>query len=280
MKNFDSVPAALEQAASLALQFTAAPRDYLGPATNAMKEQAALGERLAAAIRALHVTAAPAAAPQAAADERQAFENKFPGVCGHWNGQNYGDSRCQRMWEVWQSRADLAAAPVQAQEPANENEWLVANLMKSLRPIRDYAADIAGNIGVLGSPPRRVPDIEWVAFTEAANRMVRDYVACAAPVQPVAVPDGGRDAALAIVNDLRIWMSDKPAGPKQSVESLAAYIAAPAAQGDAKELTDERIYDIAASCEIGIGHNDHETSQRFEFARAILAAIAASKEAP
>ncbi|UQV43389.1 hypothetical protein KIV45_15570 [Janthinobacterium lividum] len=46
----------LEQAANLAIKLTAAPRDYLGPATDAMKTRAALGEKIAAAIRTLHVT--------------------------------------------------------------------------------------------------------------------------------------------------------------------------------------------------------------------------------
>lgn len=115
-----------------------------------------------------------------------------------------------------------AAAPVQAQEPANENEWLVANLMKALQPIRDFAAD-RGNPYQTGIAP-----LDWEAFAEAANRMVRDYKPCTmvqaqepvwtkemvkevhanaailaskikpgkisdpdfAPVQPVAVPDG------------------------------------------------------------------------------------------
>ena len=63
------------------------------------------------------------------------------------------------------------------------------------------------------------------------------------------------------------------AAPAQVQEPAIWHVASESAQGDAKELTDERIYDIAASCELGIGHNDHETFQRFEFARAILDAI-------
>lgn len=44
---------ALEQAAKLAIQFTTPPRDLLGPATTAMKHEAAMGLRLAEAIRKL-----------------------------------------------------------------------------------------------------------------------------------------------------------------------------------------------------------------------------------
>lgn len=65
----------LEQAANLAIKFTAAPRDYLGPTPNAMKMQAALGEKIAAAIRALSVplptaaqTPQPMTAPTPAAE--------------------------------------------------------------------------------------------------------------------------------------------------------------------------------------------------------------------
>lgn len=46
--------------------------------------------------------------------------------------------------------------------------------------------------------------------------------------------------------------------------------AAPAVANGA--LTDEAIYDISASCEIGIEHDDDETKKRIDFARAILAA--------
>lgn len=44
---------ALEQAAKLAIQFTTPPRDLLGPATTAMRQEAAMGLRLAEAIRKL-----------------------------------------------------------------------------------------------------------------------------------------------------------------------------------------------------------------------------------
>ena len=69
----DAEPSALlDQAANIAIRLTAAPSDYLGPATEAMKTRAAQGEKIAAAIRALHVTATPAAATQVVADERAA----------------------------------------------------------------------------------------------------------------------------------------------------------------------------------------------------------------
>lgn len=48
---------ALEQAAKLAIQFTTPPRDLLGPATIAMKQEAAMGLRLADAIRKLRPAA-------------------------------------------------------------------------------------------------------------------------------------------------------------------------------------------------------------------------------
>ncbi|MBB5610596.1 MULTISPECIES: hypothetical protein [unclassified Janthinobacterium] len=73
-------------------------------------------------------------------------------------------------------------------------------------------------------------------------------------------------------------LGEKIAAAIRALHITAAPIA-PAVQGYAKEMTDERIYDIAASCEIGIGHDDHETSLRVEFARAIVATIAASKAA-
>lgn len=47
---------ALEESAKLAIKFTAVPRDVLGPATVNMKTLAAVGEKLAAAIRALRTT--------------------------------------------------------------------------------------------------------------------------------------------------------------------------------------------------------------------------------
>jgi len=48
--------AVLGKAAKLAIKLTAVPRDVLGPATAHMKAQAAVGEKLAAAILALATT--------------------------------------------------------------------------------------------------------------------------------------------------------------------------------------------------------------------------------
>jgi hypothetical protein len=276
MKNIDNVPAALEQAASLALQFTAAPRDYLGPATPAMKEQASLGERLAAAIRALRVTAAPAAAPKVAADER-ALQAAIQRVRAHEQqigASVNGDISIGLHYAV--NALGLAvdalerAVPVQAQVP-------VACVLTPAE-IEEIDDEVLKK-GMRGADGKRQG--YCVLFAQAV--IAANNAKCA-PAQPVAAPDGwkwmpikatGAMADAGAFSGLPVGAAE-PWIAKQVWEAMAAQSpAAPAAQGDAKELTDERIYDIAALCEIGIGHNDHETSQRFEFARAILAAIAA-----
>jgi hypothetical protein len=115
----DHLQDALEQAANLAIKFTAVPRDYLGPATQAMKLKAELGEKLATAIRALHVKAVPAAAPQVAVDERAAFEAAARRITHSDDssfgreGDDYADYTQSRHWAFWQARAALTAAPVQ-----------------------------------------------------------------------------------------------------------------------------------------------------------------------
>lgn len=225
-------------------------------------------------------TAASAAAPQVAADERRAFENKFPGVCGQWNGQNYGDNRCQRMWEVWQARATLAAAPVQAQELVIPVGWCI---VPTGRYVTDAILLAAGNIA-----SRKYAEMldaaEFLYEEELTAGRITFHPSTASPAQPVAAPAGwkwmptkatGAMADAGAFSGLPVGAAE-PWIAKKVWEAMAAQSpAAPAAQGDAKELTDEHIYDIAASCGIGIGHNDHETSQRFEFARAILADAAA-----
>ncbi|RSZ60002.1 hypothetical protein HF313_14905 [Massilia atriviolacea] len=64
-------------------------------ASNALAEIAAL-------------QAAPAQGSIDTPDERALFEREFPGVSASWNGADYGASRCQRMWTVWQARAHIA----------------------------------------------------------------------------------------------------------------------------------------------------------------------------
>ncbi len=175
----------------------------------------------------------PAAAPQAVADERAAFEKtmndsrflpaelNFIRVGSPSGRDEYANSHLQSNWLGWQARAALAAGPAQAQVPV----------------IWYDASEGAQDDGKLYE----------------SNRMLSIVGSSEGPFGRFTTPLFGQRAPLFSLNST-----------------------APAAQGDTKELTDERIYDVAASCEIGIGHNDYETFQRFEFARAILDAIAAS----
>lgn len=72
-KQGDERAAALEEAAKLAIKFTAVPRDVLGPATMHMKTLAAVGEKLAAAIRALPAAPAQKTVPHHFACEQKGF---------------------------------------------------------------------------------------------------------------------------------------------------------------------------------------------------------------
>lgn len=240
MKSIDNVPPVLEQAASLALQFTAAPRDYLGPATPAMKEQAALGERLAAAIRALRVTAAPTAAPQVVAVERAA-------------------------------RIESALARLLASDPTTS---------------ACSEDDLSAAVNDASAPP-------FVREQAAAMLAARAALA-AAPVQPVAVPVGvveptymteeqGRDWAW---KDVKKGVGTKgwTAGDNGNFFGFFVHgwnyrgqfekqrFAAPAAQGDAKELTDAEI------CAIITPLFQNRTCSKHDIAifRAAIAAKAAS----
>ena len=56
------------------------------------------------------VNAAPPATPAAQpADEREAFEARFPDAGAHWDGQRYLSTIYARAWDAWQARAALAA---------------------------------------------------------------------------------------------------------------------------------------------------------------------------
>lgn len=201
-----------------------------------------------------------AAAPQVVADERAAFE-KF--CCDREQPLDHCLERSKEYpddydlefidwcWEGWKARAALVAAPVQTQEPV---DW---------QKIALYYNDL---------------------YSKEKNR---------APVQPVAVPEALR--LLSILFDS--WENGTACQEsfdgvsignafKLSDEDFHACVkilegmprAAPAAQGDAKELTDDEIEAMMhESGLIGIaGDNPLLESKLIAFARAAIAAKAAS----
>ena len=55
-------------------------------------------------------------------------------------------------------------------------EWALKNLMLTLRPLREHAADVLTEVQSPSSyhwPRRGVSDLEWVAFADAANKIIR-----------------------------------------------------------------------------------------------------------
>ena len=245
----DAGPSALlDQAANLAIRFTAAPRDYLGPATDAMKTRAALGEKIAAAIRVLCVLpppAAPAPQPMAAATTS-------------------ADVTPLVATDVRAARIESALARLLASDPTtaacSEDDLFAATNDASAPPfVREQAA----------------------AMLEARAALA------AAPVQPVAVPDGEViKAAQALLDEHKSACLTDPmyaliemAKNDEEASVSAALLAdlfraiddAPAAQGDAKELTDAQIDQLAIQI-----YGSTATAQERQLARA---AIAASKAA-
>lgn len=259
----DAGPSALlDQAANLAIRFTAAPRDYLGPATDAMKTRAALGEKIAAAIRVLHVTAAPAAAPKVEADERAALEDErnaaYPVPESPDASVNLravaGRSGFTRGWKA---RAAFAAAPMQAQEPVIWYDARAGAVDAGLLYESTRSLSIVGSSeGPFGQ------------FTTPLYR---------AQVQPVAMPDGWQatDDEIAAWNtrhDLRISSATDRRAVFEDAQTLRPQLAAPAAQGDSKELTDAQIDQLAIQI-----YGSSATAQERQLARAAIAASKAVK---
>lgn len=220
---------------------------------------------------------APAAAPQVVADERAAFEARVkqfakdsnvgryteegarhnnevwqapdwtPVACG-----DYIASSISFGWRMWQARAALASAPVQAQEPESmkllRSLWSDEGLRQLMRPDQQ----------------RRIEE-------------------CLATVQPVAMPDGvaklkhERDTLAQGIADAAlksgIWNGEvNLTGPHllMMLGDMASCIAAENA-----ELTDEQITEVWQSMPGG----PHGWLKSFGFIQFARAAIAASKAA-
>lgn len=281
----DAGPSAmLDQAANLAIRFTAAPRDYLGSATDAMKTRAALGEKIAAAIRALCVLPPPVApapqpmvaatttadvTPQVVTDVRAAriesalarllASDPTTAACSEddlfaaTNDASAPPFVREQAAAMLEARAALAAAPVQAQEP----------------------------IGEVAAQGRFTSNVDWFSgyMPPIGTKLYT------APVQPVAVPDGEViKAAQALLDEHKSACLTDPmyaliemAKDGEEATVSAALLAdlfraiddAPAAQGDAKELTDAQIDQLAIQI-----YGSTATAQERQLARA---AIAASK---
>jgi len=71
-----------------------------------------------------------------------------------------------------------AAAP--ARRP-NNNDWLIENLFKAMRPLRDVAQQVHSNAiesrcgPVLASPLPEVSEPEWIAFGDAADQLLKNH---------------------------------------------------------------------------------------------------------
>lgn len=120
------------------------------------------------------------AAPQVVADERAAFEASEPGMHLVRDDDGEYENPCVASgWKSWQDRADLVAAPVQAQEPvpkaAQQNGGLVRAALVDLLGLERHAMAIA---------------MSFEVQSDYRARFARARQALAAPVQPVAVPDG------------------------------------------------------------------------------------------
>lgn len=169
-----------------------------------------------------------AAAPQAVADERAAFEKAmndlrffpaeldFSRTPSPGGRDEYANKHLESCWNGWQARA---AAPVQAQEPV---AWKVGD------DVFDTLTEAKLNV----RNPELTPEPLYRAL-----------------VRPVAVPDGWRDAALesavqAVAERAGKWQTIAVINAFDAIRSLkknrhalpesCSSFAAPAAQGDAK----------------------------------------------
>ena len=205
----------------------------------------------------------PTAAPQVVADERQAFEswiglNEKMGPQAERYEDTYTDNYVGEMWESWQARASLQAAPVQAQEPV-----AYALTPEEIVTIDDQVL----NKGLRGPDGKRQG--YCVLFAQAA---IAANNAKRSPVQPVAVPDG--DEAFKIVSQgCYFGNGDVARAAKEWFK--AGYKAAPKAQGDANEVQLPELPE--ANLKRGPGLTPHYTAKQMkEYARAAIAAKAAS----
>lgn len=178
-----------------------------------------------------------AAAPKVAADERAAFEvhitdnGTWPRAAERSVDGEYRLMATAVAWNTWRAATDSfasrAAAPVQAQEPVAET---YAHTMSNGR----------------GRPDDPAP-FETVCVRLLRNDLPADLKLYAALVQPVAVPDGWRDAAL----ESAVQAVVERAGESEKIDVINAFdairslkknrhalpescssFAAPAAQGD------------------------------------------------
>jgi hypothetical protein len=235
----------------------------------------------------------PAAAPQVVADERAAFEAKHAGRfdmrrCPN-NPKRYFAHATNWVWDSWQARSALAAAPVQASNPVEfdgiktapvQAQEPVAALMymdelpaaqAGEKWIRQFAGE-ADKVLYAPNEASQVVRVKWCAYFDSYDRLVAAFLltrdaknwtqltkvrgeAFSAPVQPV-VPDG-----YAVLQSLHAALSKRRAeqdqyareGMLKAINTVEREMmkygkrAAPAAQGDAKGLTDDEIVQAVRS---------------------------------
>lgn len=167
-----------------------------------------------------------AAAPQVVADERSQLTDKELADPEYMRAyvESCNDSFNEAMKEIVHLRAALAAAPVQAQEPAAEVT--------------------VGGLGIFDIRPLTL----W-AELPVGTKLYR------APVQPVAVPDGWR-AAIGSLMDFAPTNEGPLPGMtrggnwlrKHDVIEALSNIAAPAAQGDAETARQAAFKEAIEAC--------------------------------
>jgi hypothetical protein len=280
----------LEQAANLAIKLTAAPRDYLGPASSVMKMQAAVGEKIAKAIRALSVplpTAAQAPQPMTAsttaADMRVA---RIRSALARLLASDPTTAAC--------SDDELSAAVNDANAPPFVREQAAAMLeARDALAATPVQSPVAEFMGMAWSEEKGAyyPILSSLKFTNvpARTNLYADQVLfVAAPDGWCQFIDGVKTQNVArdtkeLDTIKNIFKTMAPIGAK--AEYRPFYFAAPAAQGDAKD--DEREFSPTEEqfkewCE---RHNMQENVSReaFDDATSLYllpgAAFAASKAA-
>ncbi|OEZ46736.1 hypothetical protein JAB1_46740 [Janthinobacterium sp. MP5059B] len=177
------------------------------------------------------------AAPQVVADERAAFEKAmndlrfFPAKLDFSRAPSpggrdeYANKHLESCWNGWQARAALAAAPVQAQEPVLEMLLEVTRLAydamdnaeeneHGLQWHKPDFDELSAAMDKLESLPDDQPGYVMGPAAKAAWALHNR-----APVQPVAVPDGWRDAAL----ELAVQAVAERAGESETIAAISAF---------------------------------------------------------
>lgn len=211
-----------------------------------------------------------AAAPQVVADELQAFEEwaKAEGLIHESFGIRSTNSMCDVALKAWiAGRAALAAAPVQAQEPVRQtinpmgedgDQWYFDCDGHYI----DVKKDSNGKYSIFFRD-RSNGEEAWLDQADGA------------PVQPVA--EGCvYQISLPIKGESRWYDVPKNGYDLTDASTRRIVSAAPAAQGDAKKLTDDELITLARQHNLdGSMLNKPRMEYIVEFARAAIAAKAA-----